>query len=187
MHSLLLVVGDDVRVQLHAFADYAKVKPYRVYVEGDQLNAMAEHFGLSVNDLEVLSAKMPEWAGCKSEIYQGRLCYWLRDNPNGKFEWYKIGGRFSGYLRLRQPRRPSAVGRLLGRKPDERVNRARKGEVVIEDVISNPPFALLANGVWVEQGWSTDAPTDDEWRQQFAHRFNLLPDDALLTVVDIHT
>lgn len=187
MHSLLLVVGDAVRVQLHAFADYAKVAPYRVYVEGDQLTAMAEHFGLDVNDLEALNAKMPEWAGCKSEIHQGKLSYWLRDNPNGKFEWYKIGGRFSGYLHLRQPRQPSLLGRLLGRKPVERVNCARKGEIVAEEVLSAPPVALLANGVWVEQGWSKDAPSDDEWRQQFAHRFELLPDDASLTVVDIHT
>lgn len=187
MHSLVLVVGDAVRVQLHAFADYAKVDPYRVYVEGEQLAAMAEHFGLNVDDLEALAAKMPEWARCKGEIHQGKISYWLRDNPNGKFEWYRIGGRFSGYLRLRQPRQPSLFGRLLGRKPVERVNHALKGEVVSEEVTGAPPFALLANGVWVEQGWSSDAPSDEEWRQQFTQRFNLLPDDARLTVVDIHT
>ncbi|HEX6098284.1 MAG TPA: hypothetical protein VF432_18300 [Thermoanaerobaculia bacterium] len=187
MHSLVLVVGDAVRAQLHAFADYAKVEPYRVYVEGDQLTAMAEHFGLRVDDLEALAAKMPEWAGIKGEIHQGKLSYWLRDNPNAKFEWYKIGGAFSGYLHLRQPRQPSAFGRMLGRKAVERVDHALKREIVIEEVLDSPPFALLANGVWVEQGWSQDAPSDDAWRQQFAQRFHLLPDDAPLTVVDIHT
>jgi hypothetical protein len=123
-----------------------------VYVEGDPLQAMADHFGLTVDDLPALKEKMPEWAGCESEIHDGRLCYWLRDNPNGKFEWYRIGGRFSGYLHLRQPRKPSLLGRFFGRKPQERVDRARKGEIVVEDVVRNPPFAFLVNGEWVREG-----------------------------------
>lgn len=187
MHALLLVIGDNLHQRLHAYADYAKVDPYRVYVEGENLARMAEHFGLATSDSEALVAKMPEWAGCEAEIHQGKICYWLRDNPVAKFDWYEIGGRFSGYLRLREPSPPSLLGRLLGKKPVDRVNRARKDEIIVDEVLANPPFAILAGDAWVEKGWSETSATDDQWQQQFALRFNLVPGHEIITVVDIHS
>ena len=187
MHSLLIVVGDDLPARLHRFSDHTKVAPYRVYVDGKQLEAMAEQFALPPENLEALARRMPEWNGCEATVHQGKLSYFIRDNPDGKFDWYRVGGRFRGYLRLAEPRKPSLVGRLLRKPPVDRVDRARKGEVQVEHVVANPPFAILAGDSWVEQGWSKDAPTDEQWKQQFAARFALLADHELLTVVDIHS
>lgn len=187
MHSLLLVVGENVHQRLHRFAEYAKVDPYRVYVEGERLEQMAEHFKLSTTDLEALAAKMPEWADCKAEIHAGRLCTWERMNPNSKFDFFKIGGRFDGYLRLRAPRRPSLLGRLVGKKEISQVNRAFKHEIETQAVVENPPFAILVGEAWVEQGWSSEAPNDDQWRQQFAQRFAAVGESEMITVVDVHS
>lgn len=163
------------------------MEPYRVYVEDEDLLDMAKHFDLSPDDLEALAAKMPEWNEVEGEIHQGRVFFWSRENPNGKFDRYQVGGRFAGYLHLREPRPPSFFGRLIGRKPSDRANKALKGEIVTDDLLENPPFAILANGSWVEQGWHEDAPSDEQWRAHFEERFKLIPDDALLTVVDIHS
>lgn len=187
MHSLVLVVGGSIVEQLNPFADYTKVEPYRVFVEGEDLESMAEHFDLSPDDLSALAAKMPEWEEVEAEVYQGRLCYWSRENPNGKFDWYEVGGRFSGYLQLKESRTPSFFGRIFGKKQARRVNKALKGEVVIEAVLEEPPTAILLNGAWVELGWGDDAPSEDQWRQQFSERFKLISDDQQLTVVDIHS
>lgn len=88
MHFLALVVGD-VHGQLYDFADYKKVTPYRVELDHAEISSMAEHFSLPPDDLEALAEKMPEWAHAEGEVRQGRLSFWCRENPGGKFAWYK--------------------------------------------------------------------------------------------------
>ena len=51
MHSLLLVIGESIDEQLIPFADYTKVEPYRLFVEGEELTFMAEHFNLSPDNI----------------------------------------------------------------------------------------------------------------------------------------
>lgn len=187
MHSLILVVGPSVHAQLAPYADHRKVERYRVEVEGDGLASMAEHFGLADDDLPGLAAKMPEWNEAEGEVHAGRLTFWSRENPQAKFDWYTIGGRFSGYLRLLDPRAPSFLGRLLGKKPTDRVDQARKRELVLDHVLDDPPVGLVANGSWIDRGWSADEAADEQWKQQFAERFRRVDDDELVTVVDLHS
>lgn len=186
MHYLLLVIGDSVHDQLLPFADYTKVDPYRVFVEPIEIAMAADHLGVPADDLPALAAKWPEWAEREAHIHQGRLSYWTSSNPQGKFDWYKIGGTFAGYLHLREAQTPSLLGRILRKKPVARVNSARKGDILVADVVANPPYAMLSHGTWVEQGLGEAAQTDEQWQQQFAHRFGLLPDSELVTVVDLH-
>lgn len=186
MHSLILVVGDSIDEQLARFAAYNEVEPYRVVVDDDGRASMAEHFDLDADDLESLAAKMPEWDECEGEVHDGRLTYWSTANPEAMFDWYTVGGRFSGYLRLLTPRQQSFLGRLLGRKETDRVDSARKREVFAAPLLEEPPSALVADCIWLEQGWGKDALSKERWREQFAERFEQVPDDAQLTVVDIH-
>lgn len=187
MHSLVIVVGGSVNERLRQFADHSKVEPYREFVEQDEQRSMAEHFGLRVGDLEALVTRMPEWAEVEAEIHGGQISYWSTENPNGRFDWYKVGGRFSGYLQLKEPREPSWFGRLVGRRASCSVNVARKGEVVVERLLEEPPFAVVIGESWLEQGWGEAALTDEEWRAQVGERFRLIPDDEMLTVIDIHS
>ena len=187
MHCCILVVGESINDQLHPFADHTKVEPYRVFVEGEDLTAMAEHFGISPDNLPALAEKMPEWDKVEGEVYQNRLCFWSRENPNGKFDWYEVGGRFSGYILLNEPRAPSFFGKLFGRKPTDRVNNALKRDVVVESILEDPPAAILSDDTWIEQRLDESAPSDEQWKQQFAEFFMSIPDDQMLTVVDIHS
>jgi hypothetical protein len=187
MHFLALVVGADRDRVLAPFADYFEVEPRREYVSDSELSSVAEHFGVPVSDLEELAAKWPEWAEQNAEIHDGRLCYWTTSNPLGKYDWYKVGGNFTGYLHLREPRVPSLLGRLLGKKATVNVSSATKGEVVVEDILSDPPYAVVLNGRWHEQGLGDTAVADVDWQQQVATHLASLTDDDVLTVIDIHS
>lgn len=42
-----------------------------------------------------------EWAGLSRDPLEGRIGAW--QNPNAKWDWYSVGGRWTGYLQLKQP------------------------------------------------------------------------------------
>lgn len=49
-------------------------------------------------DFEVFADK---WAGLDKDPLMGRYGYW--QNPDARWDWFSIGGRWTGYLRLRRP------------------------------------------------------------------------------------
>ncbi|HEX6985608.1 MAG TPA: hypothetical protein VF170_09535, partial [Planctomycetaceae bacterium] len=133
MHSLLLVVGDDVHAQLSRFADW---------------NA----------------------SGTNSET---------------KFDWYRIGGRWDGYLRLRSPRAKRRLFGLLAPRVESQVNVAKKREIDTATLLASPPSAVLIGGKWSEAPIRFEEAPDESWRHRFFEIFDRVPDDATLTVVDI--
>ena len=187
MHSICLVVGDGVEKQLEPFADYLEVGRYKAFLEPDGVASMASNYGIAATDLQSLAAKMPDWQQAEGSVEDGRLFYWSTANPNSKFEWYKVGGRFSGYLHLRQPVPPSVFGRLVGKRPLDRVDRAAKRDVDAQALLADPPAALLMDGTWNECPLTSDRAALAGWNRQFAELFARVPDDAMLTVVDIHS
>lgn len=187
MHSLCIVVGAKLDDTLAPFANYLKVEKYKSYVELPDVTAMAEHYGISADDLAALAARLPEWHGAEGGSEAGRLFFWSTENPQGKYDWYEVGGRFSGHFRLTHPVPPAWWQRLLGRGPVERVNRAFKRQVDLQAVLSDPPAALLLNSVWHESPITSDEPQLREWKERFATLFEAVPSDASLTAVDIHS
>ena len=59
--------------------------------------------------------------------------------------------------------------------------------VAAEPLLADPPTALLVAGVWHECPFTSDAGELEEWRRRFARLFAAIPDDALLTVMDMHS
>lgn len=104
-----------------------------------------------------------------------------------KYDGYTVGGAFDGHLTLKVPRRAKGWRRLLAWRPTRRGNSARKGDVVEEALVSNPPSALLCDGEWTEAPIFF-ASADDErmWRDGFARRLAQIPEDSWITVVDLH-
>jgi len=48
---------------------------------------------------EDLPGKMEAWRGCEGEIdAEGRLLAWSTYNPDSHWDWYEVGGRWSGML-----------------------------------------------------------------------------------------
>ena len=88
---------------------------------------------------------------------------------------------------MKEPRIPSLIGKLFGKKTIERVDIALKKDIVAEAILKDPPIAILVNGTWVEQEWKDDTLSVEQWKQQVAELFELIPADQQITVVDIHS
>jgi hypothetical protein len=186
LHFACLVVGPDPDRQLEPFAGHLEVPRYKRFPDHEDVVSMAEHFSLPATDLHALAARLPEWEQAEGGVEDGRLFVWTTANPNSRFDWYEVGGRFAGCLQLQAPPQPSALKRLFGAKPTSRVNQARKAEIVQAPLLSDPPAALLRDAVWVESPITSDTAELQKWKERFAELFAAIPDDELLTIVDLH-
>lgn len=50
-------------------------------------------------DEEIFEYFIKEWAGYKKDPETGKYGYW--ENPNRKWDWYQLGGRWRGYFKLK--------------------------------------------------------------------------------------
>lgn len=99
---------------------------------------------------------------------------WYRHtNPNAKWDWWVVGGRWQGHLPL------------------------KSGEVAdsaaVVDIAEMPStFAIVKDGQWFERGkmgwWAcvSDEKAEDEWDAEVAKLLSDLPPDAHLSIVDCH-
>jgi hypothetical protein len=187
VHTYLLVAGDPVDEQLSAFSVHAEVAPYEVFLSDADIASMAEHYGVPSADLGTLAAKMQDWQRAEGFIRDGRLGYLSTDNPDGRHDWYKVGGQWADALRLREPR---PLRRFFGLLPAGRTSRAtsaKKSEIDQEALLADPPAALLFRGEWLASPFFAEGEAEAGWRAQFAQHFARIPDDTVLTVVDTHS
>lgn len=84
-------------------------------------------------DYETLDDFMKEYYGYRKDEKTGKYGCW--ENPNAKWDWYEIGGRWSNMI-LRKNGRKSNYARLKDIDWDEMANRSRKKAEEIWD--SNP-------------------------------------------------
>lgn len=107
-------------------------------------------------------------------------------NPDSKWDWYSIGGRWSGFLCTKE-------------KDDEgnpiRVNQAQFKDIDWDYMFENHiiPFNYVTEeGGWREKGemgwWgmTTNEMEQDDWDDNFKRYLKLVEDDCLVTVIDFH-
>lgn len=107
-------------------------------------------------------------------------------NHNSKWDWYSVGGRWSGFLPLKEK---DSEGNPMT------TNEATVGEVDWEYLLENkfPPYCFVnEDGHWYEKGemgwWGisfNDQP-EDMWKQEFTKYLKTLDDNCWVTVVDFH-
>lgn len=122
-------------------------------------------------------------------------------NPNSKWDWHEIGGRWAGLLKLKSGVTPIApINFSWGWEdsPEEmkKILSENRADMALKNDIENLNeivcFALLKGGQWFERGemgwWgcvSNERP-DDEWDEEFKKLVSELPDETLITIVDCH-
>lgn len=96
-------------------------------------------------------------------------------NPNSKWNWYTIGGRFNNYLKT-----------LSGKT----TNEDYVSKIDWEDIL---PFAFVTPiGEWHERGkmgwWACvfNEKSHDNWKSEFKEFLGSLDEDTIVTVVDCH-
>lgn len=107
-------------------------------------------------------------------------------NPDSKWDWYSIGGRWSGFLYTKE-------------KDDEgnpiRVNQARFKDIDWDYMLENNiiPFNFVTEeGDWYEKGqmgwWGMTSNEMDQstWIKDFQSYLKDIEDDCLVTAIDFH-
>ena len=100
--------------------------------------------------------------------YEGET---YKENPNAQWDWYLLGGRWTGLIQLKPEAKSGKTGEtplIMGdKKPG--IDQAKKGDILNWDTLST--FAILRNG---------------EWDEYSAEAKNNIPDNELISIVDCH-
>lgn len=164
--------------------DY-KNGPYTEYVSSpkkyEESHPNAEH----INYLKNKFPKKLEWTD--DECYEDMKGRFDEDmiklngdllstyNPNSKWDWYTIGGRWNNYLKTLS---------------SETTNEDYASEIDWKDII---PFAFVTPiGEWHERGemgwWAcvSNGKNIEDWKSEFKEFLDNLDEDTIVTVVDCH-
>lgn len=155
-HFSVLVIGEDVEGQLqpyHEFectgtddeyvldidmtdewrAEYEDTEPHHRAVGADEDAEYTLSHKEKYGDFETF---LREWHGIKLDgeysVKQGDR-YYDRTNPNCKWDWYVIGGRWRGYFKMKDGLDLSAAelgeSGTFGNEPKHDADRIRKGDI----------------------------------------------------------
>jgi len=145
-----------------------------------QLNKIIDK-GMCLSDTEAWES-VKEWGYLIDEDENLLTSY----NPDSKWDWYSIGGRWDGFLPLKEV--------------DEDGERLTASEAYFHEIDweymlkeGYPPFCFInEDGEWFEKGemgwWGVtfDEKPEDTWKTLFADYLKEVDSDCLVTVVDFH-
>lgn len=167
-----------VRSEIEAFRNGI----YKEYLE-DPVK-YKEEWGNNKRHIDYIENEFPKKLNWTDEECYEDIAKWRREdgmvaedgsilstyNPKAKWDWYEIGGRWSGRI------------------PGDEV---KMSEVNIDKIY--PPYAFVTtDGEWVERGemgWfgiSSNEMNEDEWDAKFREYLKTLDKDIILTLVDCH-
>ena len=202
-HFLTMIIGDDPEKQLAPFDENLDVPEYysEDVSEKDKQGMMAYYSNGSFpfSDFEECYKYYGQdwngnsWKKCDDGIWRVSTTY----NPNSKWDWYLLGGRWSGrILKLKPEATSGIIGEPSWCSKSKGIDAARKGEIDLEAMkkkdISLVPYAYIKDGEWHskgEMGWwgiSTNNKPQEEWDEHFWNMFNSLPDDTMIWLYDLH-
>lgn len=92
-HFTVMVIGEDIDSQLYPYDGQTEDQAYLEFKEADLSNA-DEEFAKHGEEGETKEGFMASWYGYDVEL--DKYGYW--HNPNAKWDWYQIGGRWAGSL-----------------------------------------------------------------------------------------
>jgi hypothetical protein len=123
-HFTALVVGD-VDEQLAPYDANLATAPRREHIDPEDIARMAEHYNLDPGDLRALAEQMDDWKGGPGGVDDSGLYAIVCFNEDAKWDWYEIGGRWSGLLKLK----PGAGGAHGPADMPDRADAATKAEI----------------------------------------------------------
>jgi len=117
-HFAVLVTNTDkvsLDEQLAPFDENTNVPEYRRYLDEDDIKSMREYYSKKNPDtdystLESLVPRLDDWCGGEGGVDEKGLYYLSQYNPDSKWDWYAVGGRWAGFFKGK----PGAEGKFEG-------------------------------------------------------------------------
>lgn len=169
--TIVLIPADtqDIKAAVNAllerFSDEKRVEAYKGYVKGQKLQQMAEFYGLPETDLPALASHLKGYYGAdEAGVDEGGLYYISTRNPQGRWDYWVIGGRWDGVI---QGKSRNTKGRSnYGPEHEQLQYNICPVRELPADVL--PEWILTPDGKWYEQEMRSLYPTPQEneaWRK----------------------
>lgn len=211
-HFIGLCFGDYWESNLDPYDEGLEVEPYVAYTKEEAIDEVkqrqASDYEWAINALKNTSITEQQRKHAESIIEKGLFISYedawkvaqewgyeideeenllSRYNPDSRWDWYSIGGRWHSYLYLKE---------LDDNGDHIRADQATFGEIDWDYMIDNnvTPFCFVTeDGEWVEKGemgwWgivSNETPSDS-WKETFKRYINSIEDaDCPVTAIDFH-
>jgi hypothetical protein len=127
---------------------------------------------------------LSDWHGEDNHEKQG---YYT--NPKAKWDWYSLGGRWSGLIKLKEGAK-GVTGKAGTFNNEVGIDQAKKTDIINFDELIT--FALLKDGEWFERGevgwWGSvhNEKEEKDWDGEFIKLVNDLPPETLISIYDCH-
>ncbi|EJU15135.1 hypothetical protein LH128_00090 [Sphingomonas sp. LH128] len=163
-------------------------------VDVDVTDEMRADFEKYADEGQTFEDFVPDWSS--AEVLEDGRCI-RRTNPNKKWDWWTVGGRWTGLLTLKQGATGDLGHRAWCASAAEAgtADRARVSDVDLEAMANagHPlrTFAVVKDGQWFQKGrmgwWAcvSDAMSEDEWTSEFDKLLSA-SSDQFITIVDCH-
>lgn len=197
-HYVAMVIGDDPEKQLAPYDENIKVDEYvdGVVSEEDK-QRMLDYY--KCDDFEKCYSEHGEdwndnhWK--KNE--EGVWCEYSTYNPKSKWDWYLLGGRWSGaIIKLKKGATSGIEGEASWCSSGQGCDAALKKDIDFDAMYAEDeefaPYAVVKDGEWYARGemhWfgvSDDKMTCKEWSDKVKELIESLPDDTLISFYDLH-
>ena len=176
---------------LSPFDESLEIDPYQEHLSPREIRTMAERYEIDPSDLAALEGMMPRWNGRPGGVDEKGLFTWSTDNPDGKWDWYVIGGRWDGAIH----------GRPSGHDPYDE-NRA-EFNVIAAGLLAeanylpdqSPAFLVTPEGVWLAHeaivvgAWPqfhVETKEDAVWLDEVRSTLAAYPEQRVVGI-DIHS
>ena len=198
-HYAVLVVGENPEKQLEPYCEDIIVPKYEVGIVSDEeKKGMRDYYhsqkpdgGFDKLDFDKLyyffgkSWNRNRW----NKNLDGQWVEYSQYNENSKWDWYVLGGRFSGMIKLKDGAK-GQFGSPGAFKNDVGIDSAIKKDIANIDEIRT--FAYLVNGLWYERGiaGSFGAVANEKdgklWEEQQKKLIDWIDEDMKISIYDLH-
>lgn len=151
---------------LEPYREERRVAPYEIHLTDEELARMARAYHTTPDNLADLAARIPDWCGGEQgRVEDGTVVYVSDRNPMPRWDWYTVGGRWSGSMQMtaaeqaESKRLSATVGYEAALRFEEALDLEHRSNLCAFSSIANPdpPFALVTpEGQWYEKarmGW----------------------------------
>lgn len=137
-HFLVMVIGNDPEKQLEKYDESIEVDPYVIEIgestKTRMINWCAREYNFKGTFEECCEKYSKDWnEDYKKEPLTGRWVEVSTYNPNSKYDYYELGGRWGGFITA------------LKNKPNISANQALFGDIDTEAIIKQKANLALAD------------------------------------------
>lgn len=175
-HFTVMVIGESPEEQLAPFQ------------ENNMGDCPEQFLKYKYNDIWFENEKSAR-LDCKNRLIKFDKSEGWAENPNAKWDWFVLGGRWSGMIKLKDGAkgnvgRPGTFGNETG------IDQAKKGD--IQNIDELETFAILKDGKWYERrkmGWwafVSGEKDSKDWDSEVKKLLADLTDETMISIFDCH-